>query len=105
MSLKKKIKKVYEDFLLQKGCRLWLKFDLVAPQAVGVLEDDQNRLALFRDYVTHLSFFKQLCLKKWLERQLYIFEFYGPEGPSCATEEAYCMKWSQIYRTHLECFE
>lgn len=101
----KKLRKHYEAFCLKKGEKLWRRFCDTAPAAVGVFEDDEPRLILFKDYLNKISSRQRVWLKKFLESQLHFFRYGGLEGPSCATEELHDLKWSQIYRTHLECFD
>lgn len=99
------LKKLYEAFCLQKGEKLWRRFCQTAPVAVGVFEDDEPRLILFKEYLNEISSYHRACLKKWLESQLHFFRNGDFEGSSCATEVLHYLKWSQIYRTHLECFD
>lgn len=89
------------EMLLEKGECVWRKLDKDLPRAVGVSEDDEQRLKEFAKRYKNLPKQEQIALTAWLENRLCDLEHNWCENVS-ATSENFEHKWKQIFRTHLE---
>ncbi|MCM1324756.1 MAG: hypothetical protein NC218_11610 [Acetobacter sp.] len=90
-----------QQMALERGEEVWRELDKELPRAVGVLEDDELRMALFAKKIPTISSKDKACLVQWLEHQLYELEHNFCEHITNSIEE-WERKWKQIYRTHLE---
>ncbi len=86
---------------LAKGAALWKTLEEKLPEARGVLEDDEPRMAAFKAMLPSLSAKKKRCLREWLEDRLYDLNHNFCEHFTMS-DEVREQKYRQIYGEHLK---
>lgn len=87
--------------LQKEGGKIWDNLKTELPPAYGVMNQDQKRLALFKEYISLLPQKDRVALRLYLSARLDDLERNFCEH-STATVEQWEAKQKQIYSEHLE---
>ena len=88
---------------LARGHDVWSQLNKKLPEAIGAKINDEPRVRQFAEEVKHLSFTDVYALKKWLQHKYDDLKSDWDETEFfTGSVEQYWMKWSQIYKEHLE---
>lgn len=88
---------------LARGEKVWSQLNEKLPEAIGAKINDEPRVRQFAEEVKKLSFTDLYALKKWLQCKYNdLKNDWDTTEHFTGSVEQYWMKWSQIYKEHLE---